>query len=160
VTSPRHCLASSPTYNAKKARGVCARNSVRSSEEMLSIEVTVGENVSAVQQSGVDMPWYARITIYHSYVQRHIGALTFSPSPLKKLAINHRMHTPSLTRMESRSSSRQVAHQHPYRRRRRTTLRLGSSQHNGSPCNARLGTSPASEAALYLGFFTFIHKVL
>ena len=43
VTAPRHCLAPSPRHDAKNARGICARNFVRSSEEMLSIEVTVGE---------------------------------------------------------------------------------------------------------------------
>src|SRR6267154_3807847 len=62
-----------------------------------AIEVTVGENVSAVQQSDVVLLWYAQVHHYSflAYWPTH----SFPPHPKKNhkiSAANHRVHVPSL----------------------------------------------------------------
>ena len=62
-----------------------------------AIEITVGKNVSAVQQSDVVLLWYARFIII-------FGVLDNTSLPLMIIsAANHRVHIPSLTRVGSKT---------------------------------------------------------
>jgi len=66
-----------------------------------AVEVTVGENASAVQQSDVVLLWYARQYPFHSSVRR-IGQLLLTILFLLRPAANHRWRTRFSTRMGSK----------------------------------------------------------
>ena len=105
-----------------------------------AIEVTVGQNVAAVQQSDVVLLWYACTSAWRNLANSHpplFQLQTTGGAPHSQRGWNQR------------GLGRKVAHQHPHRRHHRATLQLGPSQHNRNPCDAQRSMSRA---------FTSVHR--
>jgi hypothetical protein len=79
-----------------------------------AVEVTVGENASAVQQSDVILLWYARQHPFHS---------SYSPSFFSYVQLQTTGGAPDSQRgWDQGGFGGEVAHQHPYRCHHLTTL--------------------------------------
>ena len=111
----------------------CLREKFRALVGGEAIEVTVGQNVAAVQQSDVVLLWYACTVHPHG---RNLANSLFQLQTTGGAPHSQR-------RWNQRSFGRKVAHQHPHRRHHRATLQLGPSQHDRNPCDAQRSMSRA-----------------
>ena len=109
-----------------------------------AIQVTVGQNALAVQQSDVVLLWY--VPRHDTRTPRRYRPTHPYPPPLFLSCVQLQTtggSPPSERGGNQRGVRGKAAHQHPFRRHHRATHQLGFPEHNGDSCDAQRSMSRA-----------------